>query len=381
MLVHQKHLFSLPEEVTYLNCATMSAQLKSVEKVGIENLQKKSTPYQIEGKHFFEEREILKQRFAELIAAPSSEYIAIIPSVSYGIANAVKNIPFESGDEIIILEEQFPSNYYSWQQLQKEKGVVLKTIAAPKVGIGRGQKWNVSILEAITPRTKVVAIPNVHWADGTLFDLKTIRARTKEMEAYLVIDGTQSIGALSFSVAEIQPDALICGGYKWLMGAYGLGMAYFGERFHNGIPIENNWINHVGSEDFTNLAKYNPNFKPKAARYDMGESSNFILVPMLSEAIRQLLEWTPAAIQQYCKSITEEPLKILQQKSYFIEDSHYRAHHMFGIYLPEGKDMQQLKESLLKNYIYVSYRGKAIRVSPNVYNSKDDLEKLVKCFI
>lgn len=380
MLDSQKHLFSLPEGVSYLNCATMSAQLKSVEKIGIENLQKKSTPYVIESKHFFKEREVLKQRFARLIGAPGPGYISIIPSVSYGIANAIKNITFENGDEVIVLEEQFPSNFYAWKALEMEKGVTLKTISAPEIIEGRGRIWNERILEAISAKTKVVSIPNIHWTDGTLFNLEAIRARTNEFGAYLVIDGTQSVGALDFSVDKIKPDVLICAGYKWLMGAYGLGVAFYGERFHHGKPIENNWMNHEGSEDFTNLVKYNPEFKSMAARYDMGESSNFILTPMLSEAIRQILEWTPNAIQQYCKRITETPLKQLQERGYFIEDPQYRAHHLFGIYLPSGKDIQKIKEALLENHIYVSYRGKAIRISPNIYNTEEDMDKLLRLF-
>ena len=381
MLECQKHLFSLSEDVTYLNCATMSAQLKSVEQIGIENILKKSNPFQIEGRHFFEEREILKQRFAQLIEAPDPQSIAIIPAVSYGIAIVAKNIPFNKGDEIIILGEQFPSNYYAWKQLEKEKGIIIKTIPAPAIGKGRGGIWNQNVIEAISPRTKMVSMPIVHWTDGTRFDMKAIRKRTNEVGAYLIIDGTQSIGALPFSVAEIQPDALICAGYKWLMGSYGLGMAYFGERFHGGSPIENNWISHIGSEDFSKLVHYNEEFKPKSARYDMGESSNFVFTPMLSEAIKQLLIWTPTAIQGYCKSITEDVLPLLEKNGFFIEDSEYRGQHLFGIYLPKNVNIEILKKKISEKKIFVSYRGNAIRISPNVYNTKEDIEKLVSCFL
>lgn len=381
MLTNQKHLFNLSEKVTYLNCATMSAQLNSVEKIGVANLQKKSNPFLIESQHFFDGREILKQRFAKLVEASDPRSIAIIPSVSYGMANAARNISLEKGDEIIVLEEQFPSNYYIWKQLEKEKGSILKTIASPPISEGRGIFWNQAILNAISSKTKVVSIPIVHWTDGTLFDLKALRKRTHEVGAYLIIDGTQSVGALPFSVEEIKPDALICAGYKWLMGSYGLGLAYYGERFDNGMPVENNWINHEGSENFSNLVKYNENFKPKAARFDMGESSNFILTPMLSEAINQLLKWSPAAIQEYCKSITEESILRLQQNGYFVEDSQSRASHLFGIYLPKNRSMDVLKQKISEKNIYVSYRGQAIRVSPNVYNTKQEIEKLLSCFI
>lgn len=377
---NQRHLFELEDAGVYLNGAYMSPQLKSVEKIGIQGLQKKTSPNQITASDFFDDRLLLKKRFAKLIDAEDYQSIAIIPSVSYGIATVAKNIPFKKGDEVVVLEEQFPSNVYTWRALEKEIGIKIKTIKAPSLTNGRSQKWNDILLEAITSKTKCVAIPHVHWADGSKFDLKKIRTRTNDIGAYLIIDGTQSVGALPFSVAEIQPDALICGGYKWLMGPYGLGVAYFGKRFYEGAPLENNWMNHESSEDFSKLVHYNDTFKPKAARFDVGESSNFILTPMLSEAIRQLVEWTPQAIQQYCKDITEEAVILLQKKGYFIENAPFRGHHLFGIYLPKGKTMEVLQKKISEKNILVSYRGDAIRVSPNVYNLKKEMELFISCF-
>ena len=379
MLTNQKHLFSLSEECTYLNCATLSPQLKSVEQVGIEHLTRKSQPQHIESGHFFRDRIVLKERFANLVDAEDPHSIAIIPSVSYGIATVIKNISFEKADEIVLLEEQFPSNFYAWKALEKSHGVKLRIIAAPPIGNGRGKLWNEQLHNAINPKTRVVAIPHVHWADGTLFDLKAIRARTEAVGVYMIIDGTQSVGALPFSVKDFRPDALICAGYKWLMGAYGLGIAYFSERFYNGSPLENNWINHEGSEDFTTLVHYNESFKPKASRFDMGESSNFIHVPMLSEGIRQILEWQPKAIQEYCESITAPYLDKLISKGYFIEEGSFRGRHMFGVYLQDDTRRDQIKQRLQAANIHVSYRGKAIRVSPHVYNLEKDIQQFVDC--
>lgn len=380
-LQNQQHLFSLNNEITYLNGAYMSPQLKTVEQIGIDFLKRKSQPSDILAPDFFSEKEVLRSRFAQLILVNDPQRIAILPSVSFGIGTAMKNIPFKKGDEIVVLEEQFPSNYYTWQQLKAEIGVVVKTITAPPLLPGRGQRWNDQILEAISPKTKCVALPIVHWADGTKFDLKAIRDKTNDVGAYLIIDGTQSIGAMPFSVEEIKPDALICAGYKWLMGAYGLGVGYFGDRFDHGTPLDNNWMNHEDAEDFSKLVHYNHHFKPKAARYDVGESSNFIMVPMLAEGIKQLLAWTPQGIQNYCDSITKNAIEQLTQQGCFIEDSNQRGHHLFGIYLPNASQMEAIKGKISTQNILVSVRGNAIRVSPNVYNSPEDLEKLVSCFI
>ena len=379
--VHQKEKFNLPESPIYLNGAYMSPQLKSVEAIGIENLKRKSQPFTIYPEDFFAEKKVLRKRFAQLIHAHDPNSIAIIPSVSYGVATALKNIPFSKGDEIVVLEEQFPSNYYAWKELESNKGVRLKTVIAPSIAEGRGDQWNERILAAVNERTKVVALPHVHWTDGTLFDLVSIRKRASEVGAYLIIDGTQSIGALPFSIEEIQPDAVICGGYKWLLGPYSLGVAYFGERFDHGTPIENNWMNHQGSENFRNLVRYNENFKPKSLRYDVGESSNFILTPMLSEAIRQLLIWTPNGIQGYCSSITKEAVSKLKNLGCFIEDDDARAHHLLGVHLPRTMDLTKIQKKIHEAGIFVSYRGNAIRISSHVYNTEQEIEKLVSCFI
>ena len=358
----------------------MSPLLKEVEEIGIKSIQKKVNPSSIVANDFFDSQTLLKKRFAQLIEAPDFQNIAIIPSASYGIATVTKNITLKKGEEVIVLDEQFPSNIYSWKRLTTENQGLLRTVKAPIIDKNRGYIWNQKILDAITEKTKVVAIPQHHWTDGTYFNLKAIRKKTTDVGALLIIDGTQSIGVYPFSIQEIQADALICAGYKWLMGPYSIGVAYFSDEFCQGIPIEENWINHKNSEYFSQLIHYNEEYQPKAGRFNVGEASNFILTPMLSQGIKQLLDWTPQTIQNYCKSITKEAILELQHRGCFIEEEAYRASHIFGIYLPEKINLDNVKEKLIAQNISVSYRGNAVRVSPNVYNTKEDLKKLVSCF-
>ncbi|WP_378181026.1 aminotransferase class V-fold PLP-dependent enzyme [Aquimarina sp. SS2-1] len=376
----QKHLFDLSEDITYLNGAYMSPQLKSVTEIGIASVKRKSRPNEIVPQDFFDDKELLKQRFATLIDAPDYRNTAIIPSVSYGIANAANNTPINKGDEIILVDEQFPSNVYIWKEVAKRKNAIIKIIYPPKNFDNRAELWNESILNAITDNTAVIALPQVHWADGTLFDMKAIREKTNHVNAMMIIDGTQSVGAFPFSVKEIKPDAIICGGYKWLLGPYSIGMAYYSDAFNNGTPIEHNWMNRLGSEDFSGLTNYQDQYKEKAARYSVGESSNFILTPMLTKGIEQLIEWKPSEIQKYCKNISEKSIEKLRELGCYIEDDNYRAHHLFGIYLPPDLQTENLKQKLLDENVFVSYRGQAVRVSCNVYNSEEDFEKLIKCF-
>ncbi len=377
---HQKHLFSLPENTIYINGGYMSPQLKSVEQIGVQSLLRKNNPFDITPTDFFTDRTLLKQRFATLIDAPDYQNCAIIPSVSYGIATVVKNINLEKGDEILLIDEQFPSNVYAWQEKAKKTEATIHLIAPPTSYENRASHWNTKILEAITPRVKVVAMGHIHWADGTLFDLTAIRKKTRSVGAKLIIDGTQSIGALPFSVQEIQPDALICAGYKWLMGPYSMGMAYYSDTFTNGDPLEYNWINRKNSEDFSGLVNYEDQYQPKADKFCVGESSNFVLTPMQIKAIEQLLDWGVPNIQNYCSDISKKAIQQLRTKGCFIEQDTHRAHHLFGVYLPEHMDMDVLKVRFRESGISVGFRGKAIRVAPHVYNTEEDFEKFVACF-
>lgn len=377
---HQKHLFDLSDNITYLNGAYMAPQLKSVTEVGLASVIQKARPNEITPQDFFTQREILKQRFATLVDAPDYRNIAILPSVSYGIANAANNIPINAGDEIIVVDEQFPSNVYVWQEVANKHNASITVIKPPKSFKDRGALWNQNILNAITKKTAVVAMPHVHWADGTLFDLKAIRAKTEGVHAFLIIDGTQSVGALPFSVSEIKPDALICAGYKWLLGPYSTGVAYYSDAFNEGTPIEHNWMNRYNSENFAGLTQYEDRYKEKAARYSVGESSNFVLTPMLIRAIEQLIEWSPETIQEYCKTISTTAIQQLRDLGCFIEEDHHRAHHLFGIYLPDHIDLEKLKTKLKKENIFISFRGNAIRVSSNVYNSQTDFNRLLAQF-
>ncbi len=380
MLSNQRSKFSLSSDSIYLNCAYMSPMLKSVEKKGIEGMKGKRNPLLVKAEDFFKDTEKLRREFSKLINGEPGR-IVLVPSVSYGLANVVKNIKLTASDNIIVAVEQFPSNYYPWHCVHQDSGAKLKVIAPPDELVNRGKIWNERLLDAIDRQTKLVALGNVHWADGTLFNLKEIRRRTKDVGALLIIDGTQSVGAFPFDVKEIQPDALVCAGYKWLMGPYSLGLAYYGEYFDHGKPVEENWINRLHSEDFAGLVNYESNYQPGSLRYEVGEHSNFILLPMLLEALKQINQWKPKAIQQYCASITHKPIALLRESGFWAEEDKFRGHHLFGLRLPANVSVEKIKKALLKSKISVSFRGNAIRVSPHLYNSESDMMKLVRLLV
>lgn len=380
MLTCQKDLFSMPDGHHYLNCSYLSPLLKRVEQAGIEGVRGKSRPWETTPDKFFHDSEKVRSLFANLIHAENADQVAIMPAVSYGMGTVVNNLPKTPGKEIIIAEEQFPSNVYPWEAYARRTGNTIKTIEAPK-GDSRGERWNEAIMDSINDSTLMVALGNIHWTDGTLFKIREISEKVHSVGGYFVIDGTQSVGALPLNVQEVKPDALVCAGYKWLMGPYGIALGYFGPRLTGGIPLEEGWIVRKNSEDFTALVDYEEDYQPGAKRYDMGQRSNFITLPMMREALAQVDEWGINNIQTYIKHLIDQLIPNLTEAGYKIEDEDFRASHMFGARVPEGADMTQVKEALQTKKIHVSVRGSAIRISPHLYNDEADIEALKECLL
>jgi selenocysteine lyase/cysteine desulfurase len=370
--------FSLPHGLHYLNCAYMGPLPRVAQEAGFAGILRKADPANgIVAADFFNDSSEVRRLFAALIHADNDSRVAIIPAVSYAVATVARNTPLAAGQNIVVCAEQFPSNLYTWRKAAKKCGAELRVVAAPDREEGRGAEWNARVLDAIDADTAIVSLPHVHWTDGTRFDLVAIGRRARGAGAVLVIDGTQSIGALPIDVREIQPDALVCAGYKWLLGPYAIGAAYFGPRFDDGDPLEENWIARRGSEDFQRLVDYQDEYAPGAVRYDVGERSNFILLPMFVAALRMILELTPERIQQYCRCLVAGPVERARALGFLVEEEGSRAAHLFGVRAPPGLDLKRLHHALLQRKVFVSLRGSALRVSPNVYNDEGDLDALV----
>lgn len=377
MITCQKSRFSLPEGLHYLNCAYMGPLSVRVEEAGVEGIRRRRDPTAITPADFFSGALAVRERFARLVNAPDPGQVAIVPAVSYGMAVVARNTRLERGQNVVTAHEQFPSNVYPWRRLAAEAGAEVRAVAPPEGTAGRGEAWNARLLETIDARTALVALGHVHWADGTRFDLESVGERAREVGAALVVDGTQSVGALPFDVQRLRPDALVCASYKWMMGPYGAGLAWFGPRYLDGVPLEENWIGRAGSEDFSGLVRYRDEYQPGALRFDVGERSNPVLLPMLAAALDQLLEWTPEAVQAYCRALVAELVAEARALGYAVEDEGWRGGHLFGIRAPAGVELGTLREPLDRRRVAVSVRGASLRVSPNVYNDAADVEALL----
>ncbi|WP_128548492.1 aminotransferase class V-fold PLP-dependent enzyme [Larkinella soli] len=378
--------FSLPPDTHYLNCATRAPFSKAVEQAGYEAVRRHTDPFGLRPADFFSGAVTVRELFARLINQPDPDRIAVIPAVSYGMGIVARNLHrkpgLRPGQRIVLIDDEFPSDVFAWKRVAEELRLEIAFVPKP-TGFPQTADWNTRLLEAIGPDTALVLCPPVHWMYGNRFDLEAVGRRAREVGALFVIDGTQAVGALPFDWRSIRPDALVCAAYKWLMGPYTLGLACFGGFFDEGIPLEESWMNRIDSQEFHRLTDYQPTYRPKAARYNMGEHSHFIQMPMLEQALRQLLAWQPERIQEYGRRLLADALPALEALGCRIEpegspEQPGRGHHLVGVWLPERVGTrevqpQAVQQALLAGRVSVSARGRVLRVAPHVYNDERDV--------
>jgi selenocysteine lyase/cysteine desulfurase len=370
MIENQRHRFDMPAGVHYLNCAYMSPLSDTVRAAMAEGASAKAQPWNYKPNDFTRHPEDFRGRAAKLFGTVADN-IAIVPSASYGLAIAAKNLPLAKGQSVLVLADQFPSNLYVWREKAKEAGAHIVTVQRdPLLG------WTPAILDAIGPDTAIAALPHNHWADGGLLDLAAIGAKCRSVGTALVLDLTQSLGALPFDIASIQPDFAVSACYKWMMGPYGTGALYIAPKYHDGQPIEQTWMGRAGSEDFSRLTDYRDDFQPGARRFDMGEKSNPPLLMGATAAIDMLLEWGIEALSETFAAKTNFIAGAAREIGLIADDIGIRAPHFLALRFPKGVP-DGLTDRLAAANVFVSLRGTSLRVTPHVYNDVADSVALI----
>src|ERR1700694_1088980 len=374
MIPCQRHLFDIPDDVAYLNCAYMSPLMKPALEAGAVGLASKAPPWELTPDKFFTGADEFRATAAQVLDCPA-DCIAIVPSASYGIATAARNLPVKKGQSILVLEEQFPSNYYPWQRRAEETGASLKIVPWPS---DKDNDWTAAVLESLTSDVAIAALPNVQWTSGGRLDVVRIGAACRKVGAALVLDLTQSLGALPFSVRDVQPDFAVAASYKWLLVPYSVGLLYVAPKWHGGIPLEENWIQRANARDFSSLILYTEDYDAGARRFDMGERANFASLPAAVRAMKQLQEWRVAEISETAGALTRRLAEAAADLGFSAPPEPLRAPHYLSL-RRQAPIPKELPEMLAREKVFVSVRGSSIRVTPHVYNTVDDGDRLLAC--
>ncbi len=373
-LENQSHLFDMEAGVTYLDAASYTPLPRATYRAGLKGLERKYHPWAMNGAEPPAEAERVRGLFGGLINAPARD-VAIVSSTSYGVAVMAKNLPISAGQEIVVITDQFPSNIFSWRYLAEETDATLKVAPRPNDG-----DWTPNVLDAIGPNTAITALPPCHWADGTQLDLAAIGEKCRLVGAALCIDSTQTAGAMPMDMAEIQPDFMVTSAYKWLLCPYTLAFLYVAPHRQNGIPLEQHRWNMADVQDEATNVEYPEGFADGAGRFDMGERNNFINMPMAVASLKQLTEWTPAAIQHTLRGLTNLAADLARERGWSVVPDENRVGHFLGV-RPSSPPPVDIGAQMKAKGFHISLRGgNSIRIAPYLFNNSDDIQRTFVAF-
>lgn len=368
-------LFDIPDDVVYLSAASVAPIPATVREAGDAGVLRKASPWRFSRRSFYDIVEEARAEAAELIGA-RAEDIAVVGSASYGIATAARNLPLAAGQAVLTIAEEHASPVYAWIRLAAERGATHEDLPRPP-----DHDWTAAILarlgDAARPPVGILSLTPLHWNDGARLDLARIRAAADAVGAALVVDGTQAIGAMPFSVAEVRPDFLTMPTYKWLLGPYGLAFLYVDPARQDGVPLEEHTFCRIGADTISNHYGRELAFMPGARRYDMGERSNFVTLPMAVAGIRLLKGFGIARISAHLGTLTARIAEGAEALGYTAPPAAVRAPHLIGL-RREGTDAGAVAERLAARGVFVSARNGALRVAPHVYNDMADVERFLE---
>ena len=365
----QRAAFNVPADIAYFNTANLAPQLHAVRAAGEAALERRGQPWTISAADWFSDVERLRSLFGQLIGT-SGEGVAIVPATSYGFAVAARNLALRARQRVLVLKDEYPSGIYTWRAAARRSGAQIRTVAREP-----GQTWTDAVLAALDERVAIVSVPNVHWTDGAVIDLAAIAARSRELGARLVIDGSQSVGAMPLDIEQLRPDFLVSVGYKWLLGPFSVGYLYVAEEHRLGEPLEENWILRAGSEDFARLVDYRDEYQPGARRFDVGQRTKFELLPMAIAALEQIVDWQ---VPRVAATLAERTSHIARRAAGLGFDpmpDEQRGPHLLGVRLPDTA-LEEAASALAKFNCFAAVRGASLRISPHLHTTDEDVERL-----
>jgi selenocysteine lyase/cysteine desulfurase len=369
----QRHLFDIPDEIAYFNCSYNAPQLKKSRDLLLAGVQSKCHPWERSAASFFDDAERVRRLAAAALGGDANGY-AVVPAASYGLSSAARAIEpqLHKGDVILVMSEEFPSNVLPWMRTASETGAVLEAVATPSDG-----NWTEAVLGRIRKGVKVVALSGCHWTNGAAVDLRPIGRACRDIGSALVVDATQSLGAVPFSFGDIQPDFLVAAGYKWLLCPYGFGLLYVSEKWRDARPLEETWLARLNAEDFSGLVKYSDVYMPGARKFDVGEKCTTTILPGAIAALEQIAAWGVSNIATTLSDVNAKIAAHLVHLGFQLPPQSQRSPHMFGAQLPAGHSGNMVAELKAKN-IFISQRGSALRFAPHLHVSEPDVSRLLE---
>lgn len=368
------------DDVVYLNNAGQARLNPAVQAAGVEAVTRPAWEM-----HVDDDQRVIRQLFARIIQADERD-IAMTPSTAFAMSLVARNIEqhAKTSGRILILQDQFNSAVYPWQDLcESHKDLTLDIVPYPT----GNQTWTDVVLACLDETVVVACLPPLHWSDGSLLDLARISIVCRDLGVWLVVDATQAVGAMPCTIPDIQPAFLACSVHKWLRSASGVSLCYVSPAVRDAwqpldqhgrgrdLPGGANWDaakNDMGPNG------YPSKFVNDARKFDSGGKPNPILLPMLRASLEQVVRLDFKQVQERLRQLMTPLMTWALSNGYTVNQGDC-AYHLVGIRpsFLTTQEMIAVCSELQKQNIYVAVRCGAFRVSPYIDNSDADIQRLI----
>jgi selenocysteine lyase/cysteine desulfurase len=284
------------------------------------------------------------------------------------LALAAEGLPWKPGDRVAVATElEYPSNVYVWQHLG-DRGVGVDTIAAPD-----GTVTVDAVEAALRPHTRLVAVSSAQYATGAVTDLAAIGALCKDKDILFCVDGIQTIGAVDIDVKSVGAHFLSADSHKWLLGMHGLGALYVSEEVVDNVrPVLVGW---KSTTDAWNFDRAHFELLSSAAKFEEG-SLPWALIVGFDAALELLNEIGIPAIGRHINGLIEHLATGLAELGAEVFPAPEIRKHILT-FTHASADGSQLLEHLTEKKFVISRRRGRIRVSPHLYNTREEIDLLV----
>jgi len=364
--------FPNASNVCYLNSASEGLMpLRSMRALQ-EAASMKQKPQLLGDPQYFEMPARCRSLLAKMLSC-SPEEIALIPSTSYGMGIMAHSLPLKSGDEVLVVDRDFPSNNFAWEPL-RQQGIAIRT--AP---FQPDTDQPARVLESITPATRVLSLSMIHFYTGFRYELKLFSEVCRQKNIFFIVDAIQAAGTLEINLQETPVDAMCAAAHKWQLSPSGTGFLYVSKdlilKLHAAFS---GWMHNKNATRFANTDMFEYGPSSQARCYELG-TAPIILLSAYEQSLKLLLEAKIPYVEEHNIRLASRLRTFFRELDWKLPENPIPS-PFCSVQPPQKYDATQLLNSLADREIFVAVRANYLRMTPHLYNDEQDVERFCEQF-
>ena len=362
--------FPVTKSLIHLNHAAVAPWPTRTSEAVIRFARENNT---ISSKHFMDwlaSENHVRELARDLVGANHSDDIALVKNTSEGLSMVAHGFPWRTGDNVVISDEEFPSNRVVWETLA-EKGVEVRRVSLPCPG-----DVVQALIDATDSSTRILSISSVQFASGLKTDLQRLGEVCNQRNISFCVDAIQGLGVFPHDVQAMHIDFLVADGHKWLLSPEGLGIFYCAPEWRDRLQLhEYGWRM---LEDPFDMMKEDWQPVSSAQRFECGTQNSMGIVAM-EQSLSLLLELGIDTIWRRVQERTEYLFELIEsQKNLQLISCNAKDRYAgITVFKHHNQADQKLYEKLSKNNILCAIRGGGIRFSPHFYIPLESLNEAI----